>query len=235
MQLLILAILVAVIGAREIKIEDGSSDSSVEVYIIKWAPSPAIRRPPTKRFRPQPPKRDTYIHSPKKSSTSTPKTTSKKTTRSARTTTTTIRRATIITHGWIRYECNIYKVFRNAKNFDDAEKRCRENGAHLVSIHSEQENHFVHSLTTTGHDINNWEHFVYIGLRMDKRTGKWYWTDGSKVDFTKWAKYQPDQPETEHCAQLYQDLGPKLWTNIEGSRWNSIQCGRPMKYFVCKR
>ncbi|KIH48506.1 hypothetical protein ANCDUO_21424, partial [Ancylostoma duodenale] len=74
------------------------------------------------------------------------------------------------------------------------------------------------SLTTTGHDINNWEHFVYIGLRMDKRTGKWYWTDGSKVDFTKWAKYQPDQPKTEHCAQLYQDLGPKLWTNIEGSR-----------------
>ncbi|KAL6740514.1 hypothetical protein Aduo_013863 [Ancylostoma duodenale] len=249
MQLLILATLAAVVGAGQVKIGDDSSDSIVEVHISKWEvrqddrteppakpPPPLMMNPPTKRprkHRKKRPKHNIHIHRPMESRTTTPETITEKTTRRARTT--TKRRATTITHDWISHIRNTYKVFRNAKSFDDAENRCKQNGAHLVSIHSELENQFVRSLTTTGHDINNWEHFVYIGLRMDKRTGKWYWTDGSKVDFTKWAKYQPDQPKTEHCAQLYQDLGPKLWTNIEGSRWNSIECGRPMKYFVCKR
>ncbi|EPB74240.1 lectin C-type domain protein [Ancylostoma ceylanicum] len=161
MQLLILATLVAVVAAGQIRVGDDSSDN-VEVHVIKW------------------------------------------------------------------------EVFRDAKDFDDAEKRCREERAHLVSIHSEQENQFVHSLTSTGHHIKSFEDFVYIGLRRNTRTGKWYWTDGSQVNYTKWAVHQPDHPESEHCAQLHQDPGPGL-IYVEDRKWNSIPCDRPMKYFVCKR
>ncbi|RCN52496.1 lectin C-type domain protein [Ancylostoma caninum] len=157
MKLLILAILVAVVGAGQIKIED---DSNVEVRVIKW------------------------------------------------------------------------EVLTDAKNFDDAEERCNREGAHLVSIHREDENEFVHSITTTGQNITNFEHFVYIGLRKNSR-GEWHWTDGSLVTYTKWAVHQPDEPETEHCAQLHQDPGPGL-IYVEERRWNSIACNRPMKYFVCK-
>ncbi|EYC29996.1 hypothetical protein Y032_0005g2382 [Ancylostoma ceylanicum] len=146
----------------------------------------------------------------------------------------TVRRAKTESDGWRSYLSSSYKVFQNARNFDDAEKKCREEGAHLVSIHSEQENQFVHSLTRTGHEIKNFEDFVYIGLRKNTRTGKWYWTDGSQVNYTKWAVHQPDEPETEHCTQLHQDPGPKL-IYVEDRKWNSITCSRPMKYFVCKR
>ncbi|RCN52493.1 lectin C-type domain protein [Ancylostoma caninum] len=93
-------------------------------------------------------------------------------------------------------------VFWSAKNFDDAENRCRRNGAHLVSIHNELENQFVHTLTSSGRRIESFEDFVYIGLRMNPRTGKWGWTDGSKVDYRQWAVHQPDEPRTEHCAQV---------------------------------
>ncbi|KIH47037.1 lectin C-type domain protein [Ancylostoma duodenale] len=158
MQLLILAILVAVVGAGQIRVSD---DSDVHVRVIKWE----VRQPEP--------------------------------------------------------------VFTDAKNFDDAEQRCSQEGAHLVSIHSEAENQFVHSITTTGHDITNFEHFVYIGLRKNTQTGEWYWTDGSQVNYTKWAVHQPDQPQYEHCTQLHQDPGPGL-IYVENWKWNSITCGRPM-------
>ncbi|EYC29992.1 hypothetical protein Y032_0005g2379 [Ancylostoma ceylanicum] len=92
----------------------------------------------------------------------------------------------------------------------------------------------VFGLTSTGHHIKSFEDFVYIGLRRNTRTGKWYWTDGSQVNYTKWAVHQPDHPESEHCAQLHQDPGPGL-IYVEDRKWNSIPCDRPMKYFVCKR
>ncbi|EPB72939.1 lectin C-type domain protein [Ancylostoma ceylanicum] len=94
------------------------------------------------------------------------------------------------------------RVFRSAKNFDDAENRCRQNGAHLVSIHNEVENQLVHNLTSSGHSVMCWEGYVYIGFKKNFQTGDWYWTDGSKVDYTKWAPRLPDHPDTEGCAQL---------------------------------
>ncbi|EPB74238.1 lectin C-type domain protein [Ancylostoma ceylanicum] len=158
-----------------------------------------------------------HIHIPelKKSRISTPETTTERTTEGARTIatrktttskTTTSKaineKTTSTTDGWISHLRNSYKVYKNAKNFDDAENRCREYGAHLVSVHSEPENQFVQSLTTTGLDVNSWRDFVYIGMRKNTQTGNWYWTDGSKVDYMKWATDQPDHPESELCVQL---------------------------------
>ncbi|RCN52495.1 lectin C-type domain protein [Ancylostoma caninum] len=185
MKLLILAILVAVVGAGQIKLED---DSNVEVRVIKWEVRQIGQEPIVgNRIR----GKHRHHHKHRK------------------------------------------HHHRDAKNFDDAEERCNREGAHLVSIHSEGENEFVHSLTTTGHDITNFDHFVYIGLRKNTQTGEWYWTDGSLVNYRKWAINQPDVPETEHCAQLHQDPGPGL-IYVEDRKWNSIACDRPMKYFVCK-
>lgn len=46
-------------------------------------------------------------------------------------------------------------MFRDAKNFDDAENRCRQKGAHVVSIHSELENQFVHSQFIKNGNLRN--------------------------------------------------------------------------------
>ncbi|EYC29987.1 hypothetical protein Y032_0005g2377 [Ancylostoma ceylanicum] len=241
MQLVILATIFTLVGAGQIKIEDDSSDKDNKVgptdQTETTKPLPPVQRRPgihqrTKTPRQHQRRKHIEIYKPKKSTTTKSETTTERTTKKSRNTAT--RRATTTTNDWISHLRNSYKVFRNAKNFDDAEMRCRQNGAHLVSIHTEPENQFVHSLTTSGHSIKNWEHFVYIGLRKDLLTNKWYWTDGSKVDFTKWAKNLPDQPAYENCTQLIQDPAPGLKLAQEW-KWNDIGCHRPMKYFVCKR
>ncbi|EYC29993.1 hypothetical protein Y032_0005g2380 [Ancylostoma ceylanicum] len=122
MQLLILATLVAVVAAGQIRVGDDSSDN-VEVHVIKWEvrqidQTEPPTKPPTKHHR-----------KTRKRARNPPK-----------------RRAKTASDGWKSYLSSRYKVFRDAKDFDDAEKRCREERAHLVSIHSEQENQFVHRL-----------------------------------------------------------------------------------------
>ncbi|ETN79506.1 lectin C-type domain protein [Necator americanus] len=136
--------------------------------------------------------------------------------------------------GWKIYTRHLYKVFNNAKSFDDAEKTCKKHGGHLASIHSDDENTFIHSITKTGHEIKSFENFVYIGLKYDTRTRKWSWTDGSKFNFSKWAVHQPDHLGDENCGQLHQDPGPTL-IYVQDYKWNSIACNTPMKYFVCKK
>ncbi|KAL6740517.1 hypothetical protein Aduo_013866 [Ancylostoma duodenale] len=217
MRLLILATLVAVIGAGQIKVEDDSSDSSVGVHISEWEVpqfghiEPSTERPTTKKKR----HKHIYIYIPKKAKVPP-------------------HMYKVMFDGWLSLWKHKYKLFWQAKNFNDAEKRCKQNGAHLVSIHNQLENVFVHDLTSRHRNIESFEDFVYIGLRMDQKTGKWSWTDGSKVDYTEWAKHQPDQPKTEHCAQLHQDPGPGL-KYVEEYKWNSIACSRPMKFFVCQK
>ncbi|KIH46816.1 lectin C-type domain protein, partial [Ancylostoma duodenale] len=225
MRLLILATFVAVIGAGQIKVEDDSSDSSVGVHISeREVPQfghiePSTEPPTTKKKR----HKHIYIYIPKKAKVPP-------------------HMYKVMFDGWLSLWKHKYKLFWHAKNFNDAEKRCKQNGAHLVSIHNQLENVFVHDgrvplnaihlcgtashfnptaplcnndppqcntvvglelldLTSRHRNIESFEDFVYIGLRMDQKTGKWSWTDGSKVDYTEWAKHQPDQPKTEHCAQ----------------------------------
>lgn len=49
-----------------------------------------------------------------------------------------------------------------AMNWDDAEKNCVQNGAHLVSIHSEEENKFVLDLWRKSRDENTWFEVRFI-------------------------------------------------------------------------
>ena len=63
------------------------------------------------------------------------------------------------------------------KNWMDAESECVKNGAHLTSIHSEEENAFVES--NLDHQ-NAWTGFN----KMYK--GEWEWTDGTAVGYERW-------------------------------------------------
>ncbi|CAJ0601566.1 unnamed protein product [Cylicocyclus nassatus] len=133
---------------------------------------------------------------------------------------------------WLVFERRHYMVKRNAKSFNDAERSCRKHHAHLVSIHSEAENNFIHKITADGSRIRSFFDFVYIGLHQNSRN-KWEWTDGSAFNYNKWAVHQPDKPKTEKCAQFHQ--GPARLVYVQDYHWNSISCERPMRYYVCKK
>uniref|UniRef100_A0AC34GSZ0 C-type lectin domain-containing protein n=1 Tax=Panagrolaimus sp. ES5 TaxID=591445 RepID=A0AC34GSZ0_9BILA len=80
-----------------------------------------------------------------------------------------------------------YKVFDNA-TFLDAEDRCRISGAHLTSIHGEDENLFVANLAYwPGADVCDGTKQSWVGLFREDIAGRWEWTDGSAFDYHNWA------------------------------------------------
>ncbi|CAJ0594371.1 unnamed protein product [Cylicocyclus nassatus] len=58
-----------------------------------------------------------------------------------------------------------YKQFFTA-SFDNAERFCKTKGAHLASIHSYEENHFVAALAKTGKEWTKHTDYTWIGLRQ---------------------------------------------------------------------
>ncbi|CAJ0601248.1 unnamed protein product [Cylicocyclus nassatus] len=133
---------------------------------------------------------------------------------------------------WIVFKRREYMVKRDAKSFDDAEASCKKFGAHLVSIHSEEENNFIHKITSTGSKIKSFKEFVYIGLRLNSKN-EWEWIDGSGFNYKNWAEHQPDLPDREKCAQFHQ--APSNLVYVKEYHWNSIPCDLKMKYYVCKK
>ncbi|CAJ0601480.1 unnamed protein product [Cylicocyclus nassatus] len=133
---------------------------------------------------------------------------------------------------WLKFGGCEYMVKMNAKNYDAAEATCRRHGAHLVSIHSEAENNFIHKITSTGSRVTSFEEFVWIGLRINSKN-EWEWIDGSILNYKKWAIEQPDHPGSEKCGQFHQ--GPASLQFVQDYYWNSLACERPMKYYVCKK
>ena len=105
--------------------------------------------------------------------------------------------------GWRGYGQKCYKTFNDPKYWGDAKKQCKGQGATLATIHSDDENSFIHSLiaeeTIDTHDY-------WIGLyadRADKTSGdpgvEFFWDSGEVVDYTDaWMEGEP--AITDRCA-----------------------------------
>uniref|UniRef100_A0A914YAD7 C-type lectin domain-containing protein n=1 Tax=Panagrolaimus superbus TaxID=310955 RepID=A0A914YAD7_9BILA len=78
---------------------------------------------------------------------------------------------------WVEFGDNLYALLEEQVFQQEGEKRCIEFGGHLVSIHSKEENDFVHKLRG-----NN---SVWIGRSKIAKPGfegVYSWTDGSSID-----------------------------------------------------
>ncbi|KAK6011184.1 lectin C-type domain protein, partial [Ostertagia ostertagi] len=107
--------------------------------------------------------------------------------------------------GWIYFEKTgyRYKRFDEQAKFNEAIRLCQKYGAQLASIHSEEENDFIYQISKRNKNPGKGERgseFMWIGLR--KVDDEWVWVDETKVDYTAWAKYQPDDWKgVEKCGQ----------------------------------
>ena len=120
-------------------------------------------------------------------------------------------------NGWQMFRNACYKFSNEKKNWDKAEKACNEFGAHLVSIHSQEEADFTRGLLNRT-SIDQWTG----GLRNG--TG-WRWTDGTTFDFTYWLPEQPsNQDGRQNCITN---------TGYNGV-WYAELCENEHK-FLCKK
>ncbi|KAB5579036.1 hypothetical protein PHYPO_G00190070 [Pangasianodon hypophthalmus] len=122
--------------------------------------------------------------------------------------------------GWKYYDgrCFIYKG--TAMDWASAEKHCLNLGAHLISIHSENEYQLIKALIRA-HDAE--ENPTWIGLTGCQKRNNFFWSDGTKLTFTKWNPGEPNFQYGECCVHM----------NWSGSKnWNDIPCDRTYP-FVC--
>ncbi|XP_072047015.1 C-type lectin lectoxin-Thr1-like [Amphiura filiformis] len=117
-------------------------------------------------------------------------------------------------HEW---QGSCYNYVAISLPWSDAEIYCNNQyGAHLVSIHSSDENSFISGLS--GSDK------MWIGLSDRATEGTFEWSDGSQVDYTNWHSEAPDNGgDGEHCAHIYDDF----------ESWNDSSCFSKM-IFICK-
>ncbi|KAL7382674.1 hypothetical protein ABVT39_026310 [Epinephelus coioides] len=114
---------------------------------------------------------------------------------------------------WFSFKGRCYKYVATRFTWADAELHCVRQGANLVSIHSLNEHNFVRSL------IRNFDPAqgrTWIGLSDIHKEGRWMWSDGSAVDFSFWARGEPNNSNKhEHCVHTnyFADL-----------KWNDVPC-----------
>ncbi|XP_036412536.1 galactose-specific lectin nattectin-like [Colossoma macropomum] len=129
------------------------------------------------------------------------------------------KQAVLRDSSWKSYGSREFKFFGLKSTWEEAEKTCVRNNAHLASVHDENEDNFIKRLihAQSNKNIATW----LGGYRSKTARDRWYWTDGSHFDFAEWAPGEPN------------GSGQCLQTNYYGA-WDDLVCyyKRP---FVCAR
>ncbi|MCI4377084.1 hypothetical protein PGIGA_G00199540 [Pangasianodon gigas] len=124
--------------------------------------------------------------------------------------------------GWVQYDgrCFIYQATKLI--WASAEKHCLSLGGHLISIHSENDYRLAKSIIRT---YDHGENPTWIGLSSCQQKDKFFWSDGTKLTFTKWNPKEPNRLLGECCVQM--NYG-------KTKDWNDINCKKKFP-FVCAR
>ncbi|KAI4879507.1 hypothetical protein NFI96_030058 [Prochilodus magdalenae] len=125
-------------------------------------------------------------------------------------------------YGWVMYHRRCYKYFAHHVDWATAEATCMHLGGHLVSIHNAAENHLV-KILIRHHDWS--QRPTWLGLSDCQRRNTWLWSDGTRYQYSKWNRHEPNHSHGECCVHI----------NWSGQKdWNDIPCNHRYP-FVCTR
>ena len=131
--------------------------------------------------------------------------------------------------GWGEFENSCYKFTHEAKEYSVAESDCAANGAHLASIHSEEEMEFISTLQlqhVSASGSNFW-------LGGERDGNNFVWNDGSEFNYENWNRWEPnDAGGDEDCIEFYSVPG-----SYYHNKWNDIPCDATDRVtgYVCKK
>ncbi|KAJ8045096.1 Alpha-N-acetylgalactosamine-specific lectin [Holothuria leucospilota] len=125
---------------------------------------------------------------------------------------------------WTEHNGKCYRYYGTPyMNWRGAEDNCIEQGGHLASILSKEDENFILEMWRSSRDefhkegMYPWKKevsIVYIGLYAPQKDGNYIWSDGSDVTYTNWARDQPSNG-VENSVLIWD------WPNMEGT-WNDV-------------
>nr|XP_058963445.1 uncharacterized protein LOC131790274 isoform X1 [Pocillopora verrucosa] len=135
---------------------------------------------------------------------------------------------------WYFYGSSCYKGSKSVSSWKAAKEDCHVSDGYLIKIDDAPENNFTKVfLQITGLTTTN--EYVWIGLSDIHHEGRFVWeVDNSTVNFTNWAKRQPDNwNDSEDCVVVGAEKYFGLWKDQKCDRWFLYICERPASGIAC--
>ncbi|KAM9765691.1 secretory phospholipase A2 receptor [Menidia menidia] len=124
---------------------------------------------------------------------------------------------------WVFYRGAEYLLAKQPFNWHSVSLACQMMGAHLLSIHSREELHFVKErLRRLSLGPTDW----WIGLSFGPPGAEVRWSDRTEIDFQNWAdgSFHSGQRKNGMCVGMSSSTG----------KWSTSKCG-DLHGYVCKR
>ncbi|RNA34979.1 macrophage mannose receptor 1-like, partial [Brachionus plicatilis] len=116
---------------------------------------------------------------------------------------------------WQEFGSFCYKFDVNFRSYGDAKLDCYQQGAYLVTIHSNEELEFVTSISSTS-TISAGP--IWIGLEKNQISNSYVWQDGRPLEFLSFANSVQSQP----CVYM------------SDNKWYDSECFYSKKRYTCK-
>ena len=117
---------------------------------------------------------------------------------------------------------SVYLFCNNRSSWDAAQMTCAQHDFHLASVQTIQENDFLFGEMRNQQFSDTW-----IGLNDQAQEGRFEWSDGSLMNYTKWGNGEPNNGGGS------EDCGIILMENRQ-SDWDDRPCSRNYS-FICER
>lgn len=110
----------------------------------------------------------------------------------------------------LEFEDHKYRFYNNSMTWEEAKLFCEEQGGHLVTVNSLEEQRFLQENCTGEKNL------YWIGLQ--EINNEWGWVTEEELLYTNWATGEPNEDfnDTEYYAQLY----GKDYNDYRLGEWN---------------
>ncbi|RWS24945.1 Macrophage mannose receptor 1-like protein [Leptotrombidium deliense] len=109
---------------------------------------------------------------------------------------------------------------------DNSNKYCSRMNATMLQIESETENALIEQLLNKKYRFTPFIYFRMDSKYKENRAKQWYWSDGTKITYFKWAQNKPTFGDTQYSCLGMNQTG--YWFNVLCDENNQL-------YVVCQK